>query len=59
MPEKAVLRVGIGGPVGFGKKALVNQLYLAMCSDLSIEVVTNDIYTKADAQILVQHNVLE
>ena len=59
MPEKAVLRVGIGGPVGSGKTALVNQLCLAMRSDLSIAVVTNDIYTKEDAQFLVRHNALD
>ena len=59
MPAKAVLRVGIGGPVGSGKTALVNQLCQAMRSDLSIAVVTNDIYTKEDAQFLVQHNALE
>ena len=59
MPEKAVLRVGIGGPVGSGKTALVNQLCQAMRSDLSIAVVTNDIYTKEDAQFLVRHNALD
>ena len=59
MPEKSVLRVGIGGPVGSGKTALVNQLCQSMRSDLSIAVVTNDIYTKEDAQYLVRHNALD
>ncbi|HBX99552.1 MAG: urease accessory protein UreG [Gammaproteobacteria bacterium] len=59
MPEKSVLRVGIGGPVGSGKTALVNQLCQSMRSDLSIAVVTNDIYTKEDAQFLVRHNALD
>jgi len=51
--------VGIGGPVGSGKTALVNQLCQSMRSDLSIAVVTNDIYTKEDAQFLVRHNALD
>jgi|TARA_B100001013_G_scaffold102908_2_gene58446 urease accessory protein len=59
VPEKSVLRVGIGGPVGSGKTALVNQLCQSMRSDLSIAVVTNDIYTKEDAQFLVRHNALD
>ncbi len=59
MPEKSVLRVGIGGPVGSGKTALVNQLCQSMRGDLSIAVVTNDIYTKEDAQFLVRHNALD
>ena len=59
MPEKSVLRVGIGGPVGSGKTALVNQLCQSMRSDLSIAVVTNDIYTKEDAQFLVRHNAID
>jgi urease accessory protein len=54
-----VLRVGIGGPVGSGKTALVNQLCQAMRNDFSIAVVTNDIYTREDAQFLVKNNALE
>lgn len=48
-----VLRVGIGGPVGSGKTALVNCLCRALRDRYQIAVVTNDIYTKEDAQFLV------
>ena len=53
-----VLRVGIGGPVGSGKTALVNALCRAMRDRYQIAVVTNDIYTKEDAQFLVRAEAL-
>jgi urease accessory protein len=52
------LRVGIGGPVGSGKTALVNALCRAMRDRYQIAVVTNDIYTKEDAQFLVRAEAL-
>jgi urease accessory protein len=52
------LRVGVGGPVGSGKTALVNQLCRAMRSRYNMAVVTNDIYTKEDAQFLVRAEAL-
>jgi urease accessory protein len=52
------LRVGVGGPVGSGKTALVNALCLAMRDKYNIAVVTNDIYTKEDAQFLVRAKAL-
>lgn len=52
------LRVGIGGPVGSGKTALVNALCLALRERYQIAVVTNDIYTKEDAQFLVRAKAL-
>ncbi|WP_308190341.1 urease accessory protein UreG [Pseudonocardia sp. TRM90224] len=52
------LRVGIGGPVGGGKTALVAALCKALGSELSIVVVTNDIYTTEDADFLRRHGVL-
>jgi urease accessory protein len=52
------LRVGVGGPVGSGKTALVNALCLAMREKYQIAVVTNDIYTKEDAQFLVRAKAL-
>jgi urease accessory protein len=52
------LRVGVGGPVGSGKTALVNALCLAMRDKYQIAVVTNDIYTKEDAQFLVRAKAL-
>jgi len=52
------LRVGVGGPVGSGKTALVNALCLAMRDKYQIAVVTNDIYTKEDQQFLVNAKAL-
>ena len=47
-------RVGVGGPVGSGKTALVDRLCKQLRADYSIAVVTNDIYTKEDAEFLVR-----
>ena len=55
---KQVLRVGIGGPVGSGKTALLKSLCLAMRDEFNIAVVTNDIYTQEDAQFLIRHEAL-
>src|SRR5919205_788844 len=52
------LRVGIGGPVGSGKTALVAALCRALGGRLSIGVVTNDIYTTEDADFLRRAGVL-
>ncbi|MBK8454577.1 MAG: urease accessory protein UreG [Thiofilum sp.] len=52
------LRVGIGGPVGSGKTALLDALCKAMRDDYEIAVVTNDIYTKEDAQFLMRSEAL-
>lgn len=56
--SKQVLRVGVGGPVGSGKTALLNALCLAMRDDYEIGVVTNDIYTREDAEFLIKHEAL-
>ncbi|AOF93973.1 urease accessory protein UreG [Sinorhizobium sp. RAC02] len=52
------LRVGIGGPVGSGKTALTEKLCKAMREHYSVAVVTNDIYTKEDAEALVRMQAL-
>ncbi len=52
------LRVGIGGPVGSGKTALTEKLCKAMREHYSVAVVTNDIYTKEDADALVRMQAL-
>ena len=52
------LRVGIGGPVGSGKTALVDRLCKHMREQYEIAVVTNDIYTKEDAQFLMRSGAL-
>jgi urease accessory protein len=59
MTNRQILRVGIGGPVGSGKTALVNVLCKQMRGKYQIAVVTNDIYTKEDAQFLIQNEALE
>lgn len=59
MNSKAPLRVGVGGPVGSGKTALLEQLCKAMRNDYSIAVVTNDIYTREDQRILTEAQALE
>jgi len=59
MNKKAPLRVGVGGPVGSGKTALLEQLCKAMRDDYSIAVVTNDIYTKEDQRILTEAKALQ
>jgi urease accessory protein len=55
---KQSLRIGIGGPVGSGKTALLRCLCLAMRGHYDIAVVTNDIYTKEDANFLTRHEAL-
>ncbi|MGB5326345.1 MAG: urease accessory protein UreG [Pseudomonadales bacterium] len=56
---KQTLRVGVGGPVGSGKTALLKNLCLAMRDSYNIAVVTNDIYTKEDAEFLTRHGALD
>ena len=51
--------MGIGGPVGSGKTALINALCKKMRNHYQIAVVTNDIYTKEDAQFLIRNDALE
>lgn len=50
--------IGVGGPVGSGKTALVERLTREMADDYSIGVITNDIYTKEDAEFLTKNGVL-
>jgi urease accessory protein len=56
--HKQVLRVGIGGPVGSGKTALVDSLCKRMRDRFDIAVVTNDIYTREDQQFLIRSQAL-
>ncbi|MFL0797146.1 MAG: urease accessory protein UreG [Cellvibrionaceae bacterium] len=55
---KQVLRVGVGGPVGSGKTALLEKICQTMRNHYDIAVVTNDIYTKEDAQFLQRNEAL-
>ncbi|MGH1428606.1 MAG: urease accessory protein UreG [Arenicella sp.] len=56
--SKQVLRVGVGGPVGSGKTALLKALCAELKDKYDIAVVTNDIYTREDAQFLIHHEAL-
>lgn len=58
MSGNGPLRVGIGGPVGAGKTTLTAELCRAMAPDYSVAVITNDIYTREDAEFLVRAQVL-
>jgi len=58
MSENGPLRVGIGGPVGSGKTALVERLCKHMRADYDLIVVTNDIYTREDQLILTRAGAL-
>ena len=58
MNKKAILRLGIGGPVGSGKTALVDALCKHMREQFEIAVVTNDIYTREDQQFLIRSQAL-
>lgn len=52
------IRIGVGGPVGAGKTMLVEKLTRCLHEEYSVAVITNDIYTKEDAQFLMKHGVL-
>jgi urease accessory protein len=54
----SVLRLGVGGPVGSGKTALVDSLCKRLRERLDIAVVTNDIYTREDAEFLIRSQAL-
>jgi len=58
MSLRGPLRVGVGGPVGSGKTALVERLCKKMRDEYDIAVVTNDIYTKEDAEFLTRAGAL-
>ena len=55
---KKTIRIGVGGPVGSGKTALIEKLCKRLSDSYSIGVVTNDIYTKEDQKILTRANAL-
>jgi urease accessory protein len=56
--ERSYIKIGVAGPVGSGKTALIERLTRAMCTDYSIAVITNDIYTKEDAEFLTKNSLL-
>lgn len=58
MRERKYIKIGVAGPVGSGKTALIERLTRVMASDYSVAVITNDIYTKEDAAFLTMHSLL-
>lgn len=58
MEERNYIKIGIAGPVGSGKTALIERLSRKMVADYSIGVITNDIYTKEDALFLTKNSLL-
>jgi urease accessory protein len=58
-PQTRAFRIGIAGPVGSGKTALVDCLCRALSPKMSLAVVTNDIYTTEDAEFLVRQGSLD
>ncbi|MDQ0579537.1 urease accessory protein UreG [Streptomyces rishiriensis] len=56
--SRRALRIGLGGPVGSGKTATVAALCRSLRDELSLAVVTNDIYTREDAEFLLREAVL-
>lgn len=57
-PRRRVFTLGVGGPVGSGKTALVERLCRAFWPALNLAVITNDIYTREDAEFLARREVL-
>jgi urease accessory protein len=58
MQERNYVKIGVAGPVGSGKTALIERLSRKMMNQYSIGVITNDIYTKEDAEFLTQNSLL-
>src|SRR3954454_12451144 len=58
MQERTYIKIGIAGPVGSGKTALIERLSRKMTDKYSIAVITNDIYTREDAEFLTQNSLL-
>lgn len=58
MSNKRPLRIGIGGPVGSGKTMCVLRLCQWLKDEYSLAVITNDIYTREDAEFLLRQNIL-
>ncbi|MBP1968600.1 urease accessory protein [Virgibacillus natechei] len=52
------IRIGVGGPVGAGKTMLVEKITRQLDKEVSMAVITNDIYTKEDAKFLVENGIL-
>ncbi|RBL88856.1 urease accessory protein UreG [Chitinophaga flava] len=58
MSERKYVKIGVAGPVGSGKTALIERLSRALMNTYSMGVITNDIYTKEDAEFLTKNSLL-
>lgn len=58
MSERTYIKIGVAGPVGSGKTALIEKLSHKIAKEYSIGVITNDIYTKEDAEYLTKNSLL-
>ena len=58
MKERTYIKIGVAGPVGSGKTALIERLTRQLSAEYSIGVITNDIYTKEDAEFLTKNSLL-
>lgn len=56
--NRSYIKIGVAGPVGSGKTALIERLSRAISQEYSIGVITNDIYTKEDAEFLTKNSLL-
>ncbi|MBL0356710.1 MAG: urease accessory protein UreG [Chitinophagaceae bacterium] len=56
--NRTYIKIGVAGPVGSGKTALIERLSRAMSNEYSLAVITNDIYTKEDAEYLTKNSLL-
>jgi urease accessory protein len=58
MSTREYVKIGIAGPVGSGKTALIERLTRKMAADYNLAVITNDIYTREDAEFLTKNSLL-
>ncbi len=58
MKARDYIKIGVAGPVGSGKTALLERLTRRICDEYSVGVITNDIYTKEDAEFLTKNSSL-
>lgn len=58
MKDRKYVKVGVAGPVGSGKTALLERLSRRMMQDYDLAVITNDIYTKEDAEFMARNSLL-
>lgn len=58
MEERKYIKIGVGGPVGSGKTALLERLSRRLMNEYDLAVITNDIYTKEDAKFMAKNSLL-